>query len=41
VENEQCPKKLNELIHAARASGIRLIHSPIELDYLAMVSFNL
>jgi nicotinamidase-related amidase len=40
VEKNNVPKKLNDLIHAARASGIPLIHSPIELDYLAMVDFK-
>jgi nicotinamidase-related amidase len=40
VEKNNVPKKLNELIRAARASGIPLIHSPIELDYLAVVGFK-
>jgi nicotinamidase-related amidase len=40
VEKNDVPKKLNELIRAARASGIPLIHSPIELDYPAMVGFK-
>jgi biuret amidohydrolase len=40
VEMNNVPNKLNELIRAARASGIPVIHSPIELDYPAMASFK-
>jgi nicotinamidase-related amidase len=40
VEKNNVPKKLNELTRAARASGIPVIHSPIELDYLAMADFK-
>jgi nicotinamidase-related amidase len=40
VEKNNVPKKLNELARGARASGIPVIHSPIELDYLAMADFK-
>jgi nicotinamidase-related amidase len=40
VEKNDVPKKLIELTRAARASGIPVIHSPIELDYSAMAGFK-
>jgi nicotinamidase-related amidase len=40
VEKNDVPNKLNELAHAARASGIPVIHSPVEFDYPAMTDFK-
>jgi len=40
VEKNSVPNKLNELAHAARASGIPVIHSPVEFDYPAMTGFK-
>ena len=40
VEKNNVPKKLIELARAARAAGIPVIHSPIELDYPAMTGFK-
>jgi len=40
VEKNHVPKKLIELARAARAAGIPVFHSPIELDYPAMTGFK-
>ncbi|HTI70525.1 MAG TPA: cysteine hydrolase [Candidatus Limnocylindria bacterium] len=40
VEKNRVPQKLIELTRAARASGIPVIHSPIELDYPSMTGFK-
>ena len=40
VEKNNVPNKLNELARAARASGIPVILSPIELDFPAMTGFK-
>jgi len=40
VVKNDVPKKLIELARAARASGITVIHSPIQLDYSAMTGFE-